>query len=61
MIKTFVSLWIASQLQKFFGNFVCEYYEGIKTGYHGCLLRNEGKDMKQQKFFTANNKQYTVV
>ena len=42
----------------FFGNFACEYYEGVKTGYHGCLFRNEGKDMKQQKFFTANNVLY---
>ena len=25
------------------------------------LLKNESKDMKQQKFFTANNKQYTVI
>ena len=31
-----------------------------KAGDHKKFLKNEGKDMKQYNFFTANNKQHAV-
>ena len=33
----------------------------VKDGNTKCFLRNKGKDMKQQHFFHASKKQYTVV
>ena len=32
----------------------------VKAGNCETFFENEGKDVKQQKNFTANNKQYTV-
>ena len=42
-------LRIATQLQKIFGKLL-----DVNT------LWNESKDVKQEKFFTANDKQYTL-
>ena len=32
----------------------------VKAGNREHFLGNQGKDVKQQKMFTANDKQYTV-
>ena len=34
--------------------------KACKAGNHKNILKNEGNNMKQQKFFTTNNKQYMV-
>ena len=34
--------------------------KACKAGNHKSIFKNEGNNMKQQKFFTTNNKQYTV-
>ena len=65
---------ITSQLQKFFGKFfACENYQEliivvrlilwklVKAGNYKRFFGNEGKDVKEQKFFNVNNKQYMVV
>ena len=45
----------------FLANFAHEYYESLyKLVNTNVFLWNEGKDVKQQKSFTANDKQYTV-
>ena len=45
----------------FFGEFLhLNTMKACKAGNHECFLGNEGKDVEQQKFFTTNNKQYTV-
>ena len=61
VVKTFVYFWIILQLQKFLANFyMWILWKLVKAGNCERFFGNEGKDMKQQKFFTANNKQYMV-
>ena len=53
--KTFAFLQIALQQQKLFGEFL--HLNTIKAGNHEHFSWNEGKDVRQRKFFTANDKQ----
>ena len=54
-------LWITSQPQKFFGKF-CTWmlWKLVIAGNYEHFFGNEGKDIKQWKYFTANNKQCTA-
>ena len=55
LVKTFAFFLDCFTTTKAFGKFL--HVNTVKAGNCECFFGNEGKDVKQRKFFTTNNKQ----